>query len=554
MTMDAGAEKSWLKDVLGTAFTPLTWLWQEAPYALPLVLLACLWVLRITGWHMKVWPTAKLTMDAMGKSTDLAACFPSEGAQARLRMLLGGEPSVRRWMQAAENTLARWFGHAIWGPEAAEKALQIAVVYPLLFLGVVWVFTGSATLGTATVLPKDVPGWQRGLLLFGLVTGSIVWWQLLRQARHRLVGRRRQFAEISLLFAAFSFAFAAAGAVAGPIAAAAAAAAAGAVAGSVAFAVAVAGTGAVAITVAFGGAGTVAVAGAGAVAVAVAGNVAGNVAATIAVAGAGAVFFLSLEQLKLKFTGGATRLCLYVASTALFATLCAWITPQYSSPRMLAADRGSYVVLFFMCILPIWNASLDVLSVGATRFFLRRYIATGRGWWWMVTLDIALAVLLTVLLFFGVIALLHGLQALGWGVDASATLKRFQADPTAPDVNWILGMALTNVVPTLLHLCLVFAGLMSGWLLRDAAMAHSLQAAPVVGSGLVTSSGALLPTAPPTLVALQLKTTLSPVQAQALVNWVYIDFWLAAAFPWCVAILLWPVWRALMSGVLRLLT
>jgi hypothetical protein len=146
MTVEAVASKSWLKEVLGTAFTPLTWLWQEAPFALPLGVLGLLWVLRISGWHMKVWPTAKLTMESLGKSTDLTLSFPSVGAQRRLRMLLGAEPSVRTWMQAAENTLARWFGPAIWGPQAAENALQIASFYPLLFLGLVWVVTGNGTL------------------------------------------------------------------------------------------------------------------------------------------------------------------------------------------------------------------------------------------------------------------------------------------------------------------------------------------------------------------------------------------------------------------------
>ncbi len=541
MTMDAGAEKSWLKDVLGTAFTPLTWLWQEAPYTLPLVLLACLWVLRVTGWHMKVWPTAKLTMDALGKSTDLATCFPSEGSQARLRMLLGGEPSVRRWMQTAESTLARWFGPSLWSPQAAETTMQIAVCYPMIFLVALWVLTGSGTLGTTTLMPQGVPGLRRWMLALGLSVAVMIWWQLFKSAQRRLAGKLLALAEVGLLTAALLAAVFLAVQGSGPVP--------GAIGFALAFAVAAPRAGAAVFTVALAGAG------AGATAAAAAGAFGFAVSGAEGLAVAGAIaFFFFLDHLKFKFEGRATGMCLYFAALLSFAALCVLVAPRYAPPQLLAADEKSFVLLFFMCILPIWNAGLDVLSVGATRFFLRRYIATGRGWWWMVTLDIALGMLLTVLLFFGVIALLHGLQALGWGVDASATLKRFQADATAPDVNWILWMALTNVVPTLLHLCLACAGVMSGWLLRDTALARSLQAAPAVGSSLVTSSGALLPTAPPTSVALQLKTTLSPVQAQAVVNWVYVDFWLAAALPWCFALALWPVWRGLMHGMLQWLT
>jgi hypothetical protein len=69
-----------------------------------------------------------------------------------------------------------------------------------------------------------------------------------------------------------------------------------------------------------------------------------------------------------------------------------------------------------------------------------------------------------------------------------------------------------------------------------------------------SAGGTALQTSTAPAVGLVLKALLSPVQAQALVNWVYVDFWLAVALPWCFALALWPVWRGLMHGVLQLLT
>lgn len=234
--------------------------------------------------------------------------------------------------------------------------------------------------------------------------------------------------------------------------------------------------------------------------------------------------------------------------------ICAWLVPRWASvPRLLDAGRPAFVVLVFLGLLPLWNAALDVLSVGTTRLFLIRYLATGRGWWWMTALDIGIALLLTVLLFWGVLAGFGVLQHWGWGVDAQAMARRFRDDPTSPAVNWILWMALTNLLPTLLHLCLACAGVVSGWLLRDEAFASSLRAQgrAMPATGLLAANAAPLPASAAPGTRLVLKAPLTTAQAHKLVNWVYCDFWLAAALPWCVALALWPLWQRLMHAVLQ---
>ena len=171
----------------------------------------------------------------------------------------------------------------------------------------------------------------------------------------------------------------------------------------------------------------------------------------------------------------------------------------------------------------------------------------------MTAMDIGVAVLLTVLLFWGVIAGFGVLQAWGWGLDAAAMTAKFRDDPSDASVQWVLWMAATNVLPTLLHLCLACAGLWSGWLLRDAGFAAALQKlVPVApATGLLTAGGLPLAASTAALPSLALSAPLTAAQAQKLVNWVCVDFWLATALPRGVVRALWPAGRWLLQWALK---
>jgi hypothetical protein len=266
-----------------------------------------------------------------------------------------------------------------------------------------------------------------------------------------------------------------------------------------------------------------------------------------------AIYFLT-EEIKSRWPGRWLGLLLYFFVLFAVATLAAWLGPRVAKDtRLLQADTPSFVLLCFLCLLPLFNAVFDVLSLAATRWFLQRHLKRGGGWLWMTLADLLLAALLTALLFFGVFALLHALQALGWGVDAPGMLARFRQDPAAPEVSWILWMALTNVLPTALHLSLACAGLWSGWLRRDPALAASLHLQPPKPSPLLAADMRVLPQPGGAHKPLLLQEPLLAAQAQKLWNWVYVDFWLAAALPGCLALALWPVWPQLLHGLLQLL-
>ena len=161
-----------------------------------------------------------------------------------------------------------------------------------------------------------------------------------------------------------------------------------------------------------------------------------------------------------------------------------------------------------------------------------------------------MALLLTVLLFWGVFAGFGLLQHWGWGVDAAAMVHRFRHDRGDPQVSWVLWMALTNVLPTLLHVGLACAGLWSGWLLRDDVFASALRAKskPGAPTGLLTAAGTAQPGRAPTTLSLQ--APLQKPEAVKLMNWVYVDFWLAVLLPFCLLLAAWPAWQWLMLRAL----
>lgn len=75
--------------------------------------------------------------------------------------------------------------------------------------------------------------------------------------------------------------------------------------------------------------------------------------------------------------------------------------------------------------------------------------------WWGI--DVLTALLLVFGLYGLVIILLFAMQWLGWGVDPHAIIQQFSKNPRSS--RWLLLLAFTNILPTLLHCGLGLAGL-----------------------------------------------------------------------------------------------
>jgi len=126
-----------------------------------------------------------------------------------------------------------------------------------------------------------------------------------------------------------------------------------------------------------------------------------------------------------------------------------------------AANSPSFTLLFFLGWLPVLNGLFDFLSVSLTQYFLTRM--QEQRWtllWWGI--DVLTALLLVFGLYGLVIFLLFAMQWLGWGVDPHAIIQQFLNDPRSS--LWLLLLAMTNILPTLLHWGLGLAGLWADFL------------------------------------------------------------------------------------------
>jgi hypothetical protein len=574
MANDSGIG-DWLGKLgLGSAaMAVLTWAAQVDLWILPLVAWLLALLIRVRGTHFALWPALNAPIDDLTKSGDLAAAFPGGAAQRRLRVLFtarGQGSRVAAAAQAVDRWLARWFGEATLSRIAFDRSLTFAFYYPIVLLLLVWLWSGQGRLGAVEVLPASWPLAKRvALISFGFVGFFAVIWPF--RVYVRTSGWRRWFC-FSLTMCASSAVIVIT--VALTAIAAFVATGTGADSGNLAKAV----FSAVSLAIAFTVAGTLV----GVVAVARASPVAGVVAVAGAVAGAGSVAFAPVGGGGVAVSGAAVAVGAFTGACVVFLalqyaqknweklfklpdtcgvvfwqfaawlvilTIVAWGLPQRADMKLLSAGGPIFLVFFFLGVVPVWNASVDFASVALTRFFLRRYPRSSTGWRWMVPLDLLLAIGLTVLLFWGVLAALLLLQHAGWDVPADELVRQFRKDPTDPQVSWLTWMALTNVLPTLVHMGLACFGLWTGWLGQDEAFANALR---LRREAIPASATLEAETVHPTQDwPLQLDAPLSKAQATKLVNWVYVDVWLVSLLPLALALSAWPAWRWLMAQALN---
>ncbi len=316
-----------------------------------------------------------------------------------------------------------------------DRALLLAVVYPLALLIGIWIVSGDAgRLGAFTVLPEAAFFWDRAMALglFALLTSSLIARNLAAASRHRVVQQAAGW--LPLITVAGAVAVAVAGAVAGEVAVAFAVAFAGAFAGAVAGEVA----GAFAVAVAFAFA--VAGAFAGAFAFAFAGAFA--VAVAFAVAGAFA-FVVLLEHLDGKGKQRWARLLLSLSLPALWAALLIGL-PWHEVPG------GPRSLFLFLGVFPLVNAVFDLLSYAATLSLMRLGL---RRWHPIVTglLDLLIACGLFLLLGLCLTALLSAMNAISGVrlIDLGAVFAG--AWHTPESYLWLFFMLFSTILPTAIH-------------------------------------------------------------------------------------------------------
>lgn len=128
----------------------------------------------------------------------------------------------------------------------------------------------------------------------------------------------------------------------------------------------------------------------------------------------------------------------------------------------LWVQRELFAAVFFMTVLPILNSIADWVSVSVTQNFMRSLGAKKHGKVqsarWLILQDLFCAAMLAVVLLLVVVFVIHLMAQAGWGVDPAKVVKESSV--------WLGLMVLTNLAPTLLHLRCALLGWGSGRYLK----------------------------------------------------------------------------------------
>ncbi|WP_428696394.1 hypothetical protein [Stappia sp.] len=454
------AEDSHLGPILGTVAAVIAIIaLAVAMFAILPVLIASLAVIWLSLWLL----AAVMLSDTEKRSFLAGTLRHSNYTQIYTRLTRGGVLWIWGRLCDPADDKASWplLFRAALTTRLYDKALLLAVAYPILLLVGQWVVTGAeGRIGNLAVLPEAAFWPARAALVASLLilaAGKIG--EILASASPKPGWSKASDWLFLVAFAvAFAFAFAFAGA--------------GAVAFAVAGAVVVAG----AVAVAFVFAGAVVVPGAFVGIFAVAGAVAGAVAVAVAVA--------FMDRRGRQAVARVFLTCTLLAALAAAALVLGW--------PVVREDYRS--VFLFLAALPLLNGLFDLVSYALTLSLIRRGLRSSLPLLWGLA-DLALACLLFLALGAVLVVAVHGLNLLAGVpfVDLSALFAGIHVEPGA--YVWLYLMLFSTVLPTALHGMVSLIGLQGlcprpvrRWLARqvDAAPQSPLHAiAASLGLGLL---------------------------------------------------------------------
>jgi len=315
-----------------------------------------------------------------------------------------------------------------------DRALLLAVIYPILLPVLWWLVTGQAAqLGPVVFLEAtgfwDV--WPERVAVLGafvvLILGKLA-------AKSASNSPRRFWRSVSS--GLYPVAVGASGSIAaiGAVTAAVALA----VAGALAFAFAFVGTGAVALAVAL------------ALAIPFIYGSAVALAVTCTAVFAAAVMFLDSR-------GRPVPAKLMV----IFGALLLWMLAATTVPWG-KADIGLRTLFLFLGVLPLINALFDVISYAVTLSFIRRGRESRLPVLYGLA-DLGVALLLFVALGVTMVAVIAGLNGLAGTdiLDLGALLRDLRDQPGS--YWWLYGIAFSTILPTALHAALALLGVQGLW-------------------------------------------------------------------------------------------
>ncbi len=206
----------------------------------------------------------------------------------------------------------------------------------------------------------------------------------------------------------------------------------------------------------------------GAMAVIIAFAIAFVIASTVAgaFAEAGTIVLAIIAAFALAFTLAGV---LAVAGTAAAMALLLALTVA----ALAFAGKFAFLLLLFFVLLPMVNALLDWLSWIVTRFFLRRVAQVTPTWRGagLLVLELSADLAAAIVLFLGLVVLLpNGIEIINsvlslTGRDAfdwREVVLRANEAPLSEGL-FVVGMLITTLVPTFIHITRGLAGIAAAW-------------------------------------------------------------------------------------------
>lgn len=383
---------------------------------------------------------------------------------------------------------------ALWTAPALDRCLLLALLYPIATLFLIWAISGHVgPAERALGLKPDNSGWVRSLWVGAIVLLGFILWTFARI-------RGRTSSAWSAVAIAVSGGVVGGGIIASILSGAVAIAIAAGVAGAINIAIVVAGADARADPVA--GVGAIALLGAMAVSGAISSYTyrdasgVGAIGMAISMASGGAVMFLSSVAVKHRWQNFFLSLFL-----PLMVFGCLGLAVALSSLKSWEVV-GPF--LLFLGLFTLLNAPFDWLSLGLTRFLLRRGIEQGGPWPYFYALIDALAasalIALLAVAMVGATDLFDHLAELGGGDKARVLppmrvfLDDLRAAPQKPEYWWVYATLFSTMLPSVINL--FFAGFsflrglpkLRNWLLSVMREGEAMPATDRLGAALILTS------------------------------------------------------------------
>ncbi|MCA8901902.1 MAG: hypothetical protein KDA53_11710 [Hyphomonas sp.] len=383
----------------------------------------------------------------------------------RVDKMFGDEPASTRHRPAT------------WTGEALDRCVLLALLYPVLSLLVIWHITGiNGAAETALGMVAGTSDSQRAMSAgaIALVTLASIWFSIPPAGHETTMWR---VIRVVTFVAAIAIAGTAAARVAGAVA------------------IAVAGAVAVAVSVATGAA----------IGLSVSGRL--ELGASVLIAAAGAGGGASLVNWAIQRFEKA-RTILLLAFICLFLLIIPGVVALVTPSRFLTS-RPEWALLALFGALPLVNAFFDWLSLGLTRFLLRK--GQFKGGWWPIgfaMLDIVAAVCLlfavlgaslVYLKLMNTVSITNGGKPV---LDVTQIILDLRTNPGNPSLWWIYVTVFTTFLPSVVNLSLGGLSVLRGvpgftrriakkWLPEDPALLTVRQRA-IVSAALTSQWGIAL--------------------------------------------------------------